>query len=106
MDSFKGFIGVQVSLKFNMCKPSTSIDKDTAPFVGISIGPGVIGRSDPISFELSASCGADKVIYEDKFSRHSFISRENSGSIVDYLVFVSWLWSVCLPPKLTSTAFG
>ena len=42
MNRFKGFIGIQASLKFHMCKPGASINKDAAAFVSISVVPGVI----------------------------------------------------------------
>ena len=87
-----------------MGKASACIDKDTAPLVGISVVPSVIGGSDPVSFELAASRGTDKVIKEDKFPRHSFVSRKNTSSIVDYFVFVSWFWSVALSAKLACSA--
>ena len=42
VDSFKSFIGVQVSLKFNMCKASAGIHKDAAAFAGIDIVASVV----------------------------------------------------------------
>ena len=87
-----------------MGKTSTGIDKDAAPFTGISIVSCVIGGTDSAAFELLAPCGADKMINEDQFFRQDFVSRWNTNPVSDCLLFAPGLWSIGLSAKLACSA--
>ena len=105
VDSFKGFMKVQVGLEFNVGESDTGICKDASPFVSISVVASVVGGLNVMTLEFLSPRNADKVIDVDKLSRHGFISREDTNSVSDCLLFGSWLRSICLPAKLTRSTF-